>query len=139
MVTLLSWAPPRPGPGGRPRTASPGLLKLSETRLDKLNLSRRARTITRSLLYLFGHNTKRSSDIAKRSIKTQLMGRNKKREVREDEQNVVYEMGNEIGVLREECAKKRVLSERKIARLLDIKDYLNGDFTLRCVYNLLIM
>lgn len=43
-------------------------------------------------------------------------------------------MGNEISVLQDECAKKRVVSERKIARLLDIKDYLSGDFTLRCFY-----
>ena len=40
-------------------------------------------------------------------------------------------MGNEVSVLRDECANRRVVSERKMARLLDIKDYLARDFALR--------
>ena len=36
-----SWAPPRPGPGGQPRTASPGLRMLSKARRVRLESSSR--------------------------------------------------------------------------------------------------
>ena len=32
MGTPVSWAPPRPGPGGRPRAASPSSVNLAEAR-----------------------------------------------------------------------------------------------------------